>query len=187
MQPFLTKVTHSNYNKNNSGDEYNGNRGVSLGAVSDDLNSRQPPKEVEVRGPNPLQTIDWIAFKEYLLKTCNSKNTVKVRMCYAKKYYRVLLANDAKDLLTIGSEQKRLNAMKSITLLSRYLGCYDRWQDIRRRYNMKWTAGNESLHAMQRFFNPDLSLDVMLSWIREVIRLLLPLWVKSSSLGVLLD
>jgi hypothetical protein len=110
-----------------------------------------------------------MTFKEYLLKTCNSKNTAKVRMCYAKKYSRVLLDNDAKDLLTTGSEQKRLNAMKSLTLLLRYLGCYDRWQDMRRRYNIKWTAGNESLQSFERFFNDALSLDSTLQRIAGMI------------------
>jgi hypothetical protein len=72
-------------------------------------------------------------------------------MCYAKKFYHVLFEEDAHDLLAIKSEQKRLNVMESPTLISRYLGCYDTWQQIRKRHNLKWTAGNESLLAMQRF------------------------------------
>jgi hypothetical protein len=40
-------------------------------------------------------------------------------MCYAKKLYHVLFEEEAHDLLAIESEQKRLNVMKSLTLLSR--------------------------------------------------------------------
>lgn len=52
-------------------------------------------------------------------------------MCYAKQYACVLTSLDIHnndDLLQL-SPQKRLNAMKSITLLSKYLGCYDKWQE----------------------------------------------------------
>jgi hypothetical protein len=59
--------------------------------------------------------------------------------------------------------------MESLTLISRYLGCYDTWQQIRKRHNLKWTAGNESLLAMQRFFNTELSLDVMFSGIKDMV------------------
>ena len=105
-------------------------------------------KAVELPGSKPRQGfINWLAFKDYLSKNYN-RNTAKVRLCYAKRFYHVLLEEDAKDLLAIESEQKRLNIMKSLTLLSRYLGYYDKWQEIRKRHNLKWTAGNQSLHAM---------------------------------------
>lgn len=136
--------------------------------------------EVEVAGSKPAQQaiiIDWPAFQEFLDKTYNH-NTAKVRLCYAKRYASILVNGDTQDLLAIESEEKRLNVMKSLTVLSRYLGCYDSWQDMRRRHSLKWTSGNESLHAMQRFFNHDLSLNIMLQRIKEMIRLLPLLWVK---------
>jgi hypothetical protein len=46
-------------------------------------------------------------------------------MCYAKKFYHVLFEEDAHDLLAIESKQKRLSVMKSLTILSFYLECYD--------------------------------------------------------------
>jgi hypothetical protein len=33
-----------------------------------------------------------------------------------------------RDFLTIGWGEESLNVMKSLTALSKYLGCYDRWQ-----------------------------------------------------------
>jgi intergrase/recombinase len=60
--------------------------------------------------------------------------------------------------------------MKSLTALSRYLGCYDsRWQQMRRQYQLKWSTGNESLQSFQRFFDDELTFDVMLQRIREMI------------------
>jgi hypothetical protein len=104
-------------------------------ALSDGLNSRSTPKKVDIVSSNNNSNsdnndyniiIDWLAFKDYLLKTCKSnRNTAKARICYAKKFYHVLLENDGQVLLTMESQQKRLNVMKSLTLLSKYLGCYD--------------------------------------------------------------
>ena len=75
--------------------------------------------------------------------------------------------------------------MKSLTLLARFLGYYDNWQQLRKRHNLKWTAGNESITALQRFFNPDLTLDVMLQKVREMINVLPPVMGKIVKFGVL--
>jgi hypothetical protein len=125
----------------------------------------------EQRQSNNNNNLDWLAFKDYLSKHYN-RNTTKARLCYAKRYYHVLLNEDASDLLDIESQQKRLNVMKSLTLLSRFLGCYDISQQLRKRHNLKWTTGEESLAAMQRFFDPNLTLDSMLQWVRQAINLL---------------
>jgi hypothetical protein len=145
------------------------------------------PQQVELTGPNPVQvshSINWPGFKDYLSKVCNNRNTAKVRMCYAKQYAAVFTLLDMPNNLLQLSPQKRLNVMKSITLLSKYLGCYDRWQKLRKRYHLKWSTGTESLQSFNRFFNPGLTLEVMLQRIEEMMRLLPLLWGKSSSLLV---
>ena len=58
--------------------------------------------------------------------------------------------------------------MESLTVFSKYIGCYDRWQEIRKRYSLHWSNGNESLQALQKFFNPEMSLDQMIAKIKEV-------------------
>ena len=75
--------------------------------------------------------------------------------------------------------------MKSLTLLARFLGYYDSWQQLRKRHNLKWTAGNESITALQRFFNPDLTLDVMIQKVREMIAVLSPVMSEIVKFGVL--
>jgi hypothetical protein len=60
--------------------------------------------------------------------------------------------------------------MESLAAYAKYIGSYDKWQQIRHNYSLKWTNGNESLHAMQRFFNPDLTLDSMLQRVKEMIQ-----------------
>ena len=62
--------------------------------------------------------------------------------------------------------------MKGLAALSKYLGCYDSWLQTRKRYNLKWTTGEESLQALHRYFDDSLSLDVMMAKVKEMIRLL---------------
>lgn len=99
---------------------------------------------------------------------------MKVRLCYAKRYATALGNNNNSELGKIQQlpPHSRLHAMKALTTLSKYLGCYDSWQQTRKRYNMKWTTGNESLQALHRFFDDSLSLDVMMTKVNEMIRLL---------------
>jgi hypothetical protein len=177
--------------------------------VSDDLSSRQPSKKVEVGGSNPPQgfsyiynnqpelprqlneqsnhQIDWSGFKDYLLKTCRP-NTVKVRICYAKQYAYVLTS--AEDILPANQllqlpPQKRLNVMKSLTALSRYLGCYENWQQTRKQHNLKWSTGNESLQSLERFFNPEMGLDQMIDRVKVMMQVLPPVMSNVVKYAVL--
>jgi intergrase/recombinase len=64
--------------------------------------------------------------------------------------------------------------MKSLTVLAKYLGYYDRWQQLRKRYDLKLSNSSDSLQAFQRFFNPDLTLDAMIDKVREMMAALPP-------------
>ena len=62
--------------------------------------------------------------------------------------------------------------MKALTALSKYLGCYEQWKNTIKQYNLKWTTGDESIASLERFFNPNLTLESMLSRVKEMIRVL---------------
>ena len=62
--------------------------------------------------------------------------------------------------------------MSALASLSKFQGRYDKWLAIRHYYNLKWSSGNNSLQALERFFNPTLNLDDMIARIREMIRVL---------------
>lgn len=112
-------------------------------------NQAELPRHLDEQKQKQQQSnkqLDWLSFKDYLLKHYN-RNTTKARLCYAKRYYHVLLNEDASDLIAVESQQTRLNIMKSLTLLARFLGYYDSWQQLRKRHNLKWTACNESITA----------------------------------------
>ena len=63
--------------------------------------------------------------------------------------------------------------MVSLANLAKYQGRYDKFLLLRQRYHLKWSSGNNSIQAMQRFFNPELSIEKLLEKIREMIRVLL--------------
>jgi intergrase/recombinase len=64
--------------------------------------------------------------------------------------------------------------MKALTALSKYLGYYAQWKNQCKAYNLKWTTGSESIDALQRFFDSSLTLDSMVSRVKEMIRVLPP-------------
>ena len=59
--------------------------------------------------------------------------------------------------------------MEALTELSKSLGVYDKWCVVRKRYQLHWINGDESIKAMARFFNPTLTVDSMLRRIKEMI------------------
>jgi hypothetical protein len=74
---------------------------------------------------------------EFLLKNYNP-HTAKVRLLYSKKYYHVLATSNAQELLVL-SKDKRIHVMKALAALSKYPGCYDKSNETREKYQLKWT------------------------------------------------
>jgi hypothetical protein len=60
--------------------------------------------------------------------------------------------------------------MTSLANWAKYTGRYDKFQQIKQRYNLKWLRVDSTIH-LQRFFNEGLTLDVMTQRIRQMIRL----------------
>jgi hypothetical protein len=65
--------------------------------------------------------------------------------------------------------------MTALANLAKYQGKYDQFLQIRQRYNLKWSKG-DSIQHFNRFFNEELTLDVMLQRIKEMIAKT-PSWV----------
>jgi intergrase/recombinase len=107
----------------------------------------------------------WTKFEEYLLKNHN-KQTTKDRIFYSKKYYHTLTSQvNARELLLL-SDQKRMHVMKALATLSKYLGCYDKWKDIKDRYQLKWSNG-DSLETFSMFTNGEQNYRSMIEWLKN--------------------
>jgi hypothetical protein len=62
--------------------------------------------------------------------------------------------------------------MKALASLARFTGSYDRWMQIRQRYNLKWATGNGALTAFQKFFDDSKSMNTMIQWVKQAISVL---------------
>ena len=106
----------------------------------------------------------WNNFKEYL-KTTHREKSIVCRLSYAKKYYHILINGDATDIQST-SKDKKLQIMKSLAILSKYLGCYDRWKEIKERYQLKW-ANENSIETFKKIMNEDNSFNSLLEWLKN--------------------
>jgi CheY-like chemotaxis protein len=112
----------------------------------------------------PSEIDFWERFHDYLLQN-HTKHTARVRLSYCKKYYPVLEEANAQILLTLPSG-KRIHAMKSLAALSKYLGCYNEWKDIRERYQLKWSEDN-NLQVFKNMTNPNRDFESMTTWLKN--------------------
>ena len=72
---------------------------------------------------------------------------------------------DATDIQSI-SNDKRLQVMKSLAILSKFMGCYDKWKDIKDRYQLKWSNDN-SVDTFKKIINEDNSFNNLLEWLKN--------------------
>jgi hypothetical protein len=114
---------------------------------------------------NDLNMGVWNDFEEYLKKSYR-KSSIRCRLLYAKKYYPVILEENAQSLLSL-SLNKRLQVMKSLAILSKYLGCYDRWKAIKEKYQLKWST-DDSIQILQNLTNQENNYSSMLKWVKDV-------------------
>jgi intergrase/recombinase len=105
-------------------------------------------------------------FVSFLRSQGKTSWTIKQTKNYAIKYGHILDTGDASELMSL---RTRHNALSALANLAKYQGRYQVFLEIRQRYALKWTSGNDSLQTLQRFFNPELSLDTMLDWVRKAI------------------
>jgi hypothetical protein len=112
--------------------------------------------------------IDYDRFAKYLVSIGLNQVTMKTRMVYARKYYHLLVTGDFSEIMEF-SNDKNKHIMKSLALLSKYLGCYDKWQDYKNRYQLKWTISRHSLTSFQAITKQDKIFSNMIEWIRNAI------------------
>jgi len=131
------------------------------------LSYNQNVRENSVEDSVPNENSFWDKFQEYLLKNHNN-HTAKVRLSYSKKFYHILTEANAQELMIL-SDEKRIHTMKALAVLAKYLGCYDRWNDIRDRYQLKWSNNEDSIQAFKNMTNPEQSYESMISWLKNTV------------------
>ena len=105
-------------------------------------------------------------FKQYLLKQEQSPHTIRNKIQYVKRFYYVLEEENAQDLMSV-SPETRQHAMKSLASLSKFMGIYDRWQTIVKRFQLKWPKKEAHIVFNEIFNDFNESYASMLKWIKQ--------------------
>jgi intergrase/recombinase len=111
----------------------------------------------------------WNDFEEHLVKSYRKSSvrcSVRCRLLYAKKYFTVLKIENAQSILVLPND-KRFQVMKSLAILSKYMGCYDKWKEIKERYQLKW-SDDDSIQVFQNLTNQESNYSSMLKWIKKI-------------------
>ena len=115
--------------------------------------------------------INWEQYSDYLTQTMNY-NTRWLRLNFSRKYADLLLNDNLSPLMTLTSSN-RMTAMKALASLSKFLGCYEHWQELKKQYDLKWTDPDASLKAFEAIAGDEHNgVDEMQDWIKKVCQVL---------------
>ncbi len=106
-------------------------------------------------------------FRSYLESQKVDPKTVNELFRNAVKYHQILYAGNAFELATF-SVGKRKHGMKALAAFSKYSGCYERWQKIRKDYQLKWTSV-DSLSGFNSILRENGDFSDMVKWTRDSI------------------
>jgi len=88
-------------------------------------------------GSRTPEALNWDGFEEWLLKS-HGKDTARLIMRYARRYYWILWSPEKAGVLLGESKGIRRNTMIALSNLSKYLGVYESWKTIVKNYGLKW-------------------------------------------------
>ncbi|HEU4822144.1 MAG TPA: hypothetical protein VFS97_01850, partial [Nitrososphaeraceae archaeon] len=105
------------------------------------------------------------SFNDYL-KAQNRCN-VRQLVCYAKKYYAVLISGDGSVIAAITSPSVRRHVLEALTVLSKYLELYSRLKGIISKYQLHWgSAAQDNLRYFINYLQGNSNFEVMIGWLK---------------------
>ena len=114
-----------------------------------------------------FDTVFWEEYKKFLYNSL-SKDTASDRFSYGKKYFYILSGENINELLMLNGE-KRNHVMKSLAILSKYLGCYDKWKQLRDSHQLKW-SNHDAFRSFYQITNNKTNYTSMVTWLKNAIR-----------------
>jgi len=115
--------------------------------------------------PKSLEGLDWNAFEEYLLKNHNAR-VARDYVSYAQKWEDCLRNGDLSKVLVLSPGRRRM-VMASLAALAKFLGAYEDWQQLTKRYSLKW-AGRSSTDIILERFQKVKDPNEIFDWIKQV-------------------
>ncbi|MEM2701768.1 MAG: hypothetical protein QXR45_01210 [Candidatus Bathyarchaeia archaeon] len=108
--------------------------------------------------------MNWAFFFDYVSKT-HSPDYAKDLWRYARQYYYCLVEADLSPLIGL-SECKRNYVLCALSNLSRFLGCYEEFHALVRRFGLKWKSVSPDILMLRRIVRE--RENGLLEWIRMV-------------------
>ena len=125
------------------------------------------PGIVALRGNVQIPSLD--GFQKYLESSLKlEKATVRNRMVYARKYYNLLQTWNLSELAKLSNE-KRGHIMRALSLFSKYQGQYEKWQQVRHNYQLRWSS-TDSLKSFHNITDENTNIDKMMDWVKSSIK-----------------
>jgi len=133
--------------------------------------------DLEVEGSNPSpgiqsmpgivvdKVVDWNAFEDYLLKG-HDVRVARDYVSYAQKWIDCLRSGDLSKVLVLSPGRRRM-VMASLSALAKFLGAYQDWQQLTKRYSLKW-AGRSSTDIILERFQKVKDPNEIFDWIKQV-------------------
>ena len=112
------------------------------------------------RAPNS----DYEEFYQWLVKS-RSVRVSRDYVNYVKRFKHCLFKQDLSDLMKVSDGVRRM-AMFSLSALSKYLGLYDDWKNLVKRYGLKWAGKSKSDIMIERLTKVEDPGEVY-EWIRQ--------------------
>ena len=109
--------------------------------------------------------LQWDAFEEYLLQNYKLK-TARERLNYAKRYAHCLVNGNFAELKML-SPDKLNHVLKALSVLAQWLGVYNRFQQLKENYGLKWSGKSKAKLLIQRYTKVKDPNEVF-DWIKEV-------------------
>ena len=113
--------------------------------------------------PNHESTLNFDEF-DHWVKNKYAESYHRTIMCYVKRYYRFLYTDNIRDLDLLPQSIKN-NCIKSLTILSKYLGVYDNFTSKLKNHGIKLSSPS-TFNAFLRILNGNNS-DI-LKWYTEI-------------------
>ncbi|MDN5845252.1 MAG: hypothetical protein L0H53_03150 [Candidatus Nitrosocosmicus sp.] len=103
-------------------------------------------------------------FKLYLLSQELERKTAMQHYRYATQYNYILTNGNLSELFAY-PDSKRKHIMKALAAYSKYTGEYEKWQQIRKNYQLKWSSGADSLAGFHNILKENGDFDKMIEWV----------------------
>ena len=149
--------------------QFQNNQG-SIGTKGSDKCGRRDLNPGRRRGRSmpTLTDVDWDAFRDWLLRD-RKRHTVVSMVSYAQKYADCLFERDLSRVrdLPLGV---RPHVLKSLSALSKFLGVYEEYKMLIKRYGLKWGGKSTDDIIIDRLTKIE-DPDEIFNWIRQVKKL----------------